>query len=133
MENSAKQILSNLYSLLMELNFHADGPAILEELNDSEKERVERHFKKIKLLKTKYKAEANKRYFQKAIEQIKTLKEMGMEELKKILKPEEQLDLVPLFRKFEEITENDKASILEDTELLSMIELLKERMDESEH
>lgn len=133
MENSAKQILSNLYSLLMELNFHADAPDIMGELSDKEKERVERHLKTIKLLRTKYKADANRQYFQKAFEQIQALKEKGIEELRKLLKPEEQQDLVPLFRKFEEITEGDKASILEDTELLSMIELLKERVDESDH
>lgn len=133
MENSAKQILNNLYSLLMELNFHADGPDVMGELSNEEKERVERHLKRIKLLKTKYKAEANKQYFQKAFEQIQVLKEKGIEELRKLLKPEEQPDLLPLFRKFEEITESDKSSILEDTELLSMIEKLKERLDESEH
>ena len=133
MENSAKQILSNLYGLLMELSFHADGPDVMDELSDNEKERVEQHLKKIKLLRTKYKAEVNKQYFQRAFEQIQALKEKGIEELKKLLKPEEQLDFVPLFRKFEEITESDKVSILEDTELLSMIELLKERVDESDH
>lgn len=133
MENSAKQILSNLYSLLMELNFHADGPEIFDQLSDTEKERVERHFKRIKLLKTKYKAEANSQYFKKAFEQIQALKEKGMDELKKLLRPEEQQALIPLFRKFEEISESDKASILEDTELLSMIELLKQRADESDH
>ncbi|GAA4334926.1 hypothetical protein [Flaviaesturariibacter amylovorans] len=133
MENSAKQILSNLYGLLMELNFHADGPDVMDELSDQEKQRVSLHLKKIKLLKTKYKAEANRQYFQRAFEQVQALKEKGIDELKKLLRPEDQMDLVPLFRKFEEITEKDKSSILEDTEILSMIELLKERIDGSDH
>lgn len=133
MENNAKQILSNLYSLLMEINFHMDGPELMADLSDKEKERVNKHYKQIKLLKAKYKAEANRQFFYKAMEQIQELKERGIEELKKLVKPEEQQALVPLFRKFEELTENDKASVLEDTELLALVELLKQRVDESEH
>lgn len=131
MENNAKQILSNLYSLLMDMNFHMDGPELIADLSVKEKERVERHYKQIKLLKAKYKAEANKQYFYKALDLVRELKEKGIEELKKLVKPTEQQSLVPLFRKFEELTENDKMSILEDTELLALIELLKQRVDES--
>lgn len=133
MKTSARQTLSNLYSLLMELNFHADDPGIWEDLNEGEKQRVNGHLKKLKLLRAKYRAEANKQYFHKAFEQIQILKEKGIEELKKLILPEQQHQLIPLFRKFEDISESDRSSILEDTELLSMIELLKEQADESDH
>ncbi len=133
MANNTKQILSNLYSLLMEMNFHGDGAELMSDLSDAEKARIDKHYKQLRLLTTKYKAEATKQYFNKAIEQIQALKSKGIEELKKLLKPGEQQELVPLFRKFENITEDDKASILGDTELLSLIELLKERADESNH
>lgn len=133
MGNNTKQILSNLYSLLMEMNFHGDGAELLADLSDAEKARIDKHYKQLRLLTTKYKAESTKQYFNKAIEQIQALKSKGIEELKKLLKPDEQNELIPLFRKFEDITENDKVSILEDTELLSLIELLKERSDESNH
>lgn len=133
MENNAKQILSNLYSLLMEMNFHMDGPELKGDLSDKERERINKHYQRIKLLKAKYKAEANKQFFKNAMQQIQALKEKGIEELKKLVKPEERQALVPLFRKFEEITENDEVSILEDTELLAFVELLKQRADESEH
>ena len=131
MENNAKQILSNLYSLLMEMNFHMEGPELIADLTTKEKERVDKHYKQVKLLKAKYKTEANKQYFYKAFEQIRELKEKGIEELQKLVKPNEQQALVPLFRKFEALTEQDKTSILEDTELLALIELLKQRVDES--
>lgn len=131
MENNAKQILSNLYSLLMEINFQMEGAELMADLSDKERDRVSKHYRQIKLLTAKYKAEANKQYFNRAVEQIHALKERGIEELKKLLKPNEQHELVPLFRKFEELTDNDKSSILEDTELLALIELLKQRVDES--
>lgn len=133
MENNAKQILSNLYSLLMEMNFHMEGPELMADLSDKERERVSKHYKQVKRLTAKYKAEANRQIFYKAMEQIQALRERGIEELKKLVRPDEQQALVPLFRKFEELTENDKTSVLEDTELLALVELLKQRVDESAH
>ena len=45
-------------------------------------------------------------------------------ELKKLLAPHEQVQLVPLFRKLEELT------ILEDQELLHLMEILKDKLDD---
>jgi type III secretory pathway component EscR len=131
MEDNARQLISNLYGLLMEMNFHRHHDDVISELSISPSSRVDKHYIKVKQLTAKYKAESNRQYFQKAFDQIQELKRKGIDELRKFLKPSEQQELVPLFRKFEQITESDKESILDDTELLSLIELLKERVDES--
>jgi hypothetical protein len=86
---------------------------------------------KIKQLNAKLKAEANKVRFQKAIEQIRILKQKGLDEIKKLIQPQEQEQLMPLFRKFEELTKEDEEAILEDQELLHLIEILKDRIDEN--
>lgn len=128
---NAKQILSNLYGLMMEINYHRQDEDVITELNSNPDPQIEKHLLRIKQLTTRLKAEANKALFQRAFEQIKVLKQRGLEELKNLVKPQDQEKLIPLFRKFEELTEEDEAAILEDQELLHLLEILKERLDEN--
>ena len=39
---------------------------------------------------------------------------------------------MPLFRRFEELSEKDEASIAEDQEMLQLIDALKEKLDKPE-
>lgn len=126
-----REVLSNLYGLMMEINLHQDDEDIFSELNANPDAQIDRHLVKIKQLNTKLRAEANKRMFQQAIEQIALLKQKGLEELKKLIHPQERAQLMPLFRKFEELTAEDEASILEDQELLHLMEILKDRIDDA--
>jgi len=128
---NAKQVLSDIYGLMMEINLHRADEDVLEDLKENPDPLIENHLLKIKQLKAKLKAEANRVLFQKAIEQIKILKQQGIEEIKNIFNPEEQVQLMPLFRKFEELTKDDEAAILEDQELLYFMEILKNRIDEN--
>jgi hypothetical protein len=128
---NAKQVLSNLYGLMMEMNFHRADEDVLAELHTNPDTQIEKHLVKIKQLNEKLKAEANKVRFQKAIEQIRILKQKGLDEIKKLIQPQEQEQLMPLFRKFEELTKEDEEAILEDQELLHLIEILKDRIDEN--
>lgn len=127
---NAKQVLSDLYGLMMEINYHRPDEVVLEELKQKPDAQIEKHLVKIRQISAKLKAQANKERFQKAIDQIRILKEKGLDELKKLINPQEQADLVPLFRKFEELTEKDEAAIVEDQELLHLIEVLKNKLDE---
>ena len=126
-----REVLSNLYGLMMEINLHQDDEDILSELNANPDTQINRHLIKIKQLNAKFRAAANKKMFQQAIEQIALLKEKGFEELKKLIQPQERAQLMPLFRKFEELTAEDEASILEDQELLHLMEILKDRIDDA--
>lgn len=128
---SAKQVLSNLYGLMMEMNYYLPDEQLIIELQEKHDSHLENHLIKIRQISARLKAQQNKANFQKAIEQIKALKEKGLDELKKIINPQEQAQLLPLFRKFEELTEEDKESIFEEQELLYLIEVLKNKMDES--
>lgn len=130
MASHTKEILNNLYGLMMEINFHRSDEDILAQLQTNPDQQIDKHLLKIKRLSSKLRAEANKLRFQKAIEQITLLKQKGIDELKKFLKPQEQFQLVSLFSKFEELTSGDEASILEDEELLSFMATLKDRLDE---
>jgi hypothetical protein len=127
---SAKQVLSNLYGLMMEINYYRPDKEILEELEQKPDVQLDVHLVKIKQLNAKLKAQANQERFQKAVNKIKVLKEKGLEELKRLISPQEQAQLVPLFRRFEELTEKDEAAIGEDQELLHLIEILKNKLDE---
>lgn len=128
---NVQQVLSNLYGLMMEINLHRTDEDVLAELHANPDPQIEKHLLKIKQLNTKLKAQANKVRFEKAIEQIKILKQKGLDEIKKLIQPHEQAQLIPLFRKFEELTQEDEAAILEDQELLHLMEILKDRIDEN--
>ncbi len=130
MSAKTKEILNNLYGLMMEINFHKADDDVLADLQQHGDQQIDKHLIKVKQLSAKLKAEENKLRFQKAIEQITLLKKKGIDELKKLLAPHEQVQLVPLFRKLEELTEEDKSAILEDQELLHLMEILKDKLDD---
>jgi hypothetical protein len=128
---NAKQVLSNLYGLMMEINLHREDEDVLAELQAHPDGQIDKHLFKIKQLSAKFKAETNRLRFQEAMEQITILKQKGLDELKKLLRPHEQEQLMPLFRKFEELTQEDQAAILGDQEVLQLMEILKNRLDEN--
>lgn len=131
---NAKQVLSNLYGLMMEINYHQSDEEVLDELQQKADPQLQKHLLKIRQLTAKLRAHENKHRFQLALEQIAKLKEKGFDELKKLIRPQDEAQLVPLFRKFEELTKDDKAAILEDQELLHLIEVLKNKVDDdSDH
>ena len=129
---NAKQVLSNLYGLMMEINYHRPDEDILEELTEHPDPQVEKHLIRVKQLSTKFKAEANKNRFQEALDQLNALKQKGSDELRKLFPPIERQrpELVQLFRKFEELTSKDEQAILEDQDLLRLIKLLKDKLDD---
>jgi hypothetical protein len=126
-----KESLNNLYGLMMEINYHRAEEDIQDELQNNPDPFVEKHLKLVKQLSTKLRAVANKRKYTEALDQLKLLKEKGLEELKKLLSFQDQVELQPLFRKFEGLTPDDEASILEDQEVLKLMEILKNRLDEN--
>lgn len=129
---NAKQVLSNLYGLLMEINLHREDEDILEELKNNPDVQIEKHLKNIRRLSTKYKAYDNKIQFQKAFDKLRQLKEKGIEEIKQFLNYEEQAQMVKLFRKFDETTSESEADLLEDDHFLSCMNILKTKLNEPE-
>lgn len=126
----AQQILNNLYGLIMEMNLLQSDEDLLAQMNVSEDPFIQEHLKNIKRLSAKYAALENRKQYHALKDEFQKLKEKGVEELKKLLKPEEVVELQPLFRKFEEITPEDEEEILEDQKFLQLIEHLKKKLDE---
>lgn len=130
---NTKQILSNLYGLMMEINYHRSDEDVLRELEDKPDPQLDKHLIKIKQLKAKLSAVANESRFRKAIEYLKELKSKGLEEIKSALTAEDQTTLIPLFRKFDSLSEEVEKEILEDSELLHYLEALKDKLDSDEN
>lgn len=128
---NTKQILSDLYGLMMEINYHREDEEVLKELQENPDSQIERHLNRIKQINAKVRAEANRIRFLKAKEQLAYLREKGIEAIQNLISPQERLQLAPLFSKFEEMTSEDENDILEDQELLKMLEILNEKMNEN--
>lgn len=129
MKNPNTLILNHFYGLLLEMNFYRDEDDIVfkdELINDPF---IQKHLQQIKLTSSRYKVSYAKTIYSQLIKEINRLRLYDFEDLKKMLNPKEALQLQPLFRKFDELSKEDEASIAEDQELLQLITVLKEKMD----
>lgn len=128
MQKTNAEILHHFYSLLLELNFHQDESELpsAEDLADPF---IQKHLRQVKLKIAKARVVAKKNIYQLIIQEIDRLRKIGTEELKKLLTPQQVLQLQPLFSKFDSLSERDKESIAEDEELLQLITILKEKLD----
>lgn len=131
-ERKAKQVLSDLYGLMMEMNLHRDENEVLAELSANPDPQIAKHLVNIRRLTAKANAHAQKLAFQVGIARLKELKAKGIEELRKIFNPQEQTQLIKLFRKFDDTTAEDEIDLLEDEEFLSCMQLLKKEIDDAE-
>ncbi|WP_175404021.1 hypothetical protein [Mucilaginibacter sp. PPCGB 2223] len=127
-----KQILNNLYGLMLEINYQQDDQDVLAELEAKPDSVVNNHLLKIKQLTTKLKAEANRQRYADAVSQLQLLKQKGIEEFKKLFSPVDQTRLVPMFNRFTELSQKDEQEILEDQEMLQFMEILKDRANEAD-
>jgi hypothetical protein len=126
---NTKQILSDLYGLMMEINFHREDEEVFNELQENPDPQIEDHIVRIKQITAKMKAEANRIRFVRVKEQLALFKQKGIEEIQQLITPQEKVKYAPLFRKFEELTKEDEEAIMEDQELLKLLEILNKRID----
>ena len=132
MQKTNSQILDHFYSLLMQINFHRLEEDVFDETGYHGNDFIQRHLRQIKLKTAKVKAEQNKGGFKTLLEEVRRIKEMGAIEFNKLLNPDQQLQFQPLFRKFEELSEKDEASMAKDAELLQIISVLKNKLDQAD-
>jgi len=129
MQKSNADILHHFYGLLLDMNFQQPEDDLLADNQYQDDPFIQKHLKQIRLKSAKYQALLNKNRYHTILAEFKRLKEIGFEEIKKLLNPQQAQQLQPLFRKFEELTEKDEASIVEDQELLQLISALKDKLD----
>lgn len=132
MQKNSSQILDHFHSLLMEINFLRPEEDVFGEAGYRDDAFIQKHLRQIKLKMAKVKAEQTKGGFKAILEEVKRLKAMGAMEINKLLNPEQQLQLQPLFRKFEELSEKDEASMENDAELLQIISALRDSLDQAD-
>jgi hypothetical protein len=133
MQKTNSQILDHLYGLLIEMNFHRPDEDILNELDYKNDPFIQKHLQRIKLKTAKSHAKQNKNQYSVILQEIKRLKEIGFDKIKTLLTPQEEPQMLLLFRRFEELSEKDEASLAEDQELLGLISALKEKLDKPEN
>jgi isopropylmalate/homocitrate/citramalate synthase len=133
MANTNAEILNHFYRLLAEVNFHEDEKDMHQPADPAGDAFIQKHLRQIKLLTAQYKAQQTKSHYQQVVAQFIRLKEMGEEQLKKLLTPEQARQFQPLFSRFEDLSKKDEASILEDQELLQLFSILKDKQDTSDN
>lgn len=131
MKNNTAQILTNLYGLMMDINYHREDLDVLNDLKTKPDTFVEDHLTRIKRAIAKNKAAAQRQNIDLALDQLRQLKERGLEEIRKLLTTQEQAEYAQLFRKFEGLSKQDEASILEDKQLLKLLERIKQSKDDN--
>ena len=133
MAHTNAEILNHFYRLLAEINFHQDEEDMEPPADSASEAFVDKHLRQIKLLRAQYKAQQTKSRYQQVLAQFKRLKEMGDDQLRKLLTPDQVRQFQPLFSRFEDISKKDEASILEDQELLQLFSILKDKQDSADH
>lgn len=132
MQKNNGQILNHFHSLLLEINFLRPEEDVFSESGYENDSFIQKHLRQVKLKIAKSKAQQNKGGFKAILEEIKKIKALGANEINKLMNPEQQLQLQPLFRKFEELSERDETSMANDMELLQVISAIKEKFDQVE-
>ena len=133
MAHTNAEILNHFYRLLAEINFHQDEEDMQPPADSASEAFVDKHLRQIKLLRAQYKAQQTKSRYQQVLAQFKRLKEMGDDQLRKLLTPDQVRQFQPLFSRFEDLSKKDEASILEDQELLQLFSILKDKQDRADH
>jgi ATP-dependent helicase/DNAse subunit B len=126
---NAVEILNNYYGLMIEINYHKPAEDYLDQLENAN-EFVNKHLDLIKLKQAKAKAIFIKKKYINLQNEFHRIKQYGVEELKKLLGAKERQDLVPLFRKFEELSKNEEIEIIDDNDFLDFISILKEKLND---
>lgn len=129
MQRTNPQILDHFYNLLIEMNFNQPDEDVFSEKNYKDDPFIQKHLQQFKLKAAKLKAQNRKNNYSSLLTEINRLRKIGFEEIRKLVNPQEAAQLQPLFRKFEELSKRDEASIAEDQEMLQLISALKEKLD----
>lgn len=127
--NKAIIALRNLSSLLIELNYHSEPANFMEELGDNDPF-INLHLRNVLLQRTKAKALLKKKKFEELKIQFDELKKIGLEKLQALIKPADNMEMVKLFNRFEELTADDIDTIKDDQDFLSFISNLKDNLED---
>lgn len=124
-QHSAINILENLYSILIEMNKTAP---IETDNSFRPSERSYRHLSKVdELLKLASKPKTS--FADLAKKYLSDLKQNGLEELKGMLSPKDQVNFLPVFSKINDTDIKDVESLLKNDEFVNSIKELKAKTE----
>jgi uncharacterized protein (DUF305 family) len=126
-------LLDNLFNIYIDAKYDDDDEALLKEEKFDVNQVVQKNIMLFRQLRTKAKAELNQAKHNRVKEFLSKIKsgiESNIEEYKKIAdeifsKPK-FAELQPMFRNLNEVTEQDKKSILLDSKLLDLLAEIEE-------
>ena len=122
-----RENLSNLYGFFMESNFHQSDEDLLSQLQEQPDSQIEDFLSQIKKKQVRQKALKNKLFFDYVNEKLTEIRLKGIEELRKIILSNEQIEFAPLFSKYQELSESDYRDIVEDQDFLKLMEYLQDK------
>ena len=129
--NKALKALNNLYGLLLKMNYHREPFDFIDEIKEDDVF-VSKHLKNVMLRRSKTKALLMQSKYAELREEFLRLKEYGFERLQELFTPKERENMIPLFRKFEELGEKDIFDINEDQDFLIFISSLKNKLEDND-
>lgn len=123
--NQKKDFVTHLYKLLIEANLHRDDAEVLAEIKLNPDSEIENSLMTIKRLKLQSKANLKKSQFNEAQVLINDFLQRAGNSINQAIEglagKKENEPLIAFFRKYQNVSEQDKLSMLKDNQILELI------------
>ena len=135
--NQKKDFVTHLYKLLIEANLHRDNAEVLAELKMNPDNEIENSLMTIKRLKLQSKANLKRSQFSEAQILINDfLQKAGNsinQAIEGLIGKKENEPLIAFFRKYQNVSEEDKLSMLKDNQILELIKKASQTTEDSKN
>lgn len=135
--NQRKDFVTHLYKLLIEANLQRDNVEVLAELKLNPDNEIENSLMTIKRLKLQAKANLKRSQFSEAQILINDfLQKAGNsihQAIEGLIGKKENEPLIAFFRKYQNVSEEDKLSMLKDNQILELIKKASQTTEDSKN
>jgi hypothetical protein len=132
--NQKRDFVTHLYKLLMVANLNKDNAEVLADLKLNPDREIESSLLAIKRLKLQTKAYLKRNQFSEAQTLITEFFQKAGNNINQVIEnligKEENEPLIAFFRKYENVSEEDKLSMLKDKQLLELIKKASQSIDD---
>lgn len=132
--NQKKDVVTHLYKLLIEANLHRDNAEILAELKLNPDSEIESSLMTIKRLKLQSKANLKRSQFNEAQVLINDILQKAGNSINQVIEgligKKENEPLIAFFRKYQNVSEEDKLSMLKDNQILELIKKVSQTTED---
>lgn len=135
--NQKKDFITHLYKLLIEANLHRDNAEVLAELKLNPDSEIENSLMTIKRLKLQSKANLKRSQFSEAQILINNFLQKAGNSINQAIEglvgKKENEPLIAFFRKYQNVSEEDKLSMLKDNQILELIKKASQTTEDSKN